>query len=512
MNILVVEDEPLALDDLLGMLQVFIGAHQIVGCASGMEALACARSTPPDLILTDIRMPEVDGLELIRQLKAQIPQLAAIVLSGYSDFEYARTGLRLGIADYLLKPVRVEALHQAIARALDALASERARATQTHEAQLARLLLGTLPAAGADTSLLAGDWGAIVIVCENWESPNVWQATSIDRDFAVRALALDRPEQCEITDIDAHCRVVLVPMAGPELHVLDTLAQRLHRAILAVGVNAHTTYVFKGAGDRAERVAPAALAQLAHGMLFAAPTFIRPDAAPEESTVGPMREHIQLVARALAECKLSNAIAETYAAIKRLQHDRATQRTVTQTLQELFELIQQHTRSTSAGPQLDRDTAAAVVRSSRSYEELSAWVDAQLQPLLLRQRGVATPRHLVRSLVALVHTSYAEDISLQAFAAEHNVSLAYFSRLFKDEVGMTFSDHLTRVRVEKAKELLERGDLRLGDVSVLVGYDDPKYFSQIFRKVAGMTPLDYQRSRRREEPQADQTAHAGEGR
>src|SRR6266496_1221041 len=123
MNILVIEDEPLALDDLLGMLQAFDGAHRIAGCASGVEALDYAETTPPDLVITDIRMPEIDGLELVRQLKARIPQLAAIVLSGYSEFEYARTSLRLGIADYLLKPVRTDALHQAVARALEAIAA-----------------------------------------------------------------------------------------------------------------------------------------------------------------------------------------------------------------------------------------------------------------------------------------------------------------------------------------------------------------------------------------------------
>ena len=113
---------------------------------------------------------------------------------------------------------------------------------------------------------------------------------------------------------------------------------------------------------------------------------------------------------------------------------------------------------------------------------------------------------LVRTLVAQVHTDYAEDISLQAFATEHNVSLAYFSRLFKEEVGLTFSDYLTRVRIEKAKELLERQDLRLSDISGLVGYDDPKYFGQIFRKVAGISALDYQRSRQRDGQRIDSIA------
>src|SRR4029450_1492584 len=124
MNILVVEDEPLALDDLLGMLQAFDSAHRITGCASGVEALIHAETTPPDLVIPHIRMPEIDGPELVRKLKVRAPQLAAIVLSGYSEFEYARTSLRLGIGDYLLKPVRKDVLHQAVTRALEAIAIE----------------------------------------------------------------------------------------------------------------------------------------------------------------------------------------------------------------------------------------------------------------------------------------------------------------------------------------------------------------------------------------------------
>jgi two-component system, response regulator YesN len=497
MNILVVEDEHLALDDLLAMLQSFAGAHHIAGCASGTEALAYAEATPPDLVITDIRMPEMDGLELVRRLKARAPQLATIVLSGYSEFEYARTGLRLGIADYLLKPVRTDALHQTVARTLAALADERARAKQLREAQLVRLLLGAPRTATAEPELLAGDWGVVIIVCENWESPTVWRDTPVDRDFIARALAMDGPRACDIVGLDGRCRVVLIPLAGPQLHVLDTMALRLHRAILDAGVVVHTTYVYKGADERPERVVPEGLSRLTQTMRFAAPTFARPATAPDEAAGSAVREHTQLVVRALAEGRLSAAIAEVYAALNQLQHDGATQSMVVQALDDVFSLIQQHTKSVLAGPLPGRDALTAVVRSSRTYEELATWIDMQLQPVLTHQRGAATPRQLVRALVALVHTAYADDISLQAFSAEHNVSLAYFSRLFKVEVGMTFSDYLTQVRIEKAKELLARQDLRLSDISVLVGYDDPKYFGQIFRKVAGVSPLDYQRSHHR---------------
>jgi two-component system response regulator YesN len=498
MNILVVEDELLALDDLLAMLQPFADAHMITGCASGAEALACAAATPPDLLITDIRMPELDGLELVRQLKTSVPQLAAIVLSGYSEFEYARMSLRLGISDYLLKPVRTDALHQTVARALNTLAEERARATHLREALLVRLLLGGRRSAIAEPNLLAGDWGVIFMICQNWESPLVWRDTPIDRNFIVRTLALEGPRPCDIVDLDGRCRVVLIPLAGPQLHLLDILALRLHRAILAAGIVAHTTYVYKGADQRPERVVPEGLHRLTQTMRFAAPTFVRPGSALEEMAGAAPRQHTQLVLHFLAEGKLPAAIAEVYAVLDQFQRAGALQSTIIQTLDELFGLIQQHTKSVTTEPLPNREALTAIVRASQTYDELAAWVEVQLQPLLKYQHRAATPRQLVRALVALLHTAYADDLSLQAFAAEHNVSLAYFSRLFKLEVGATFSDYLTQVRVEKAKELLTHRNLRLSDISTLVGYDDPKYFSQIFRKVAGVSPLDYQRSRHRD--------------
>jgi YesN/AraC family two-component response regulator len=244
-------------------------------------------------------------------------------------------------------------------------------------------------------------------------------------------------------------------------------------------------------------------------MHFAAPTFVRPGAESEDPAGELARNYTQLVARFLVESRFSDAIAEVYAALGRFQRDGATQTTIAQALDNMFTLLQQHAKSRLATPLPDRKTINTMVRSLRTYAELAAWIDQQLQPLLVG-RSAATPRQLVRTLVAQVHTDYAEDISLRAFATEHNVSLAYFSRLFKEEVGLTFSDYLTRVRIEKAKELLERHELRLIDISGLVGYDDPKYFGQIFRKVAGISALDYQRSRQRDGQRIDGIAEEQE--
>jgi AraC-like DNA-binding protein len=222
-------------------------------------------------------------------------------------------------------------------------------------------------------------------------------------------------------------------------------------------------------------------------MRFAGPTLLGPEPAGD---AGPAaREQLQLAERALADGRPAAAAAQLHAALAQLRQDGAAQRSVVEALDGFFQLFQRHLGPGQAEGLPDRAALTALLRRLRSYDELATWADLQLQPLLEAQRGSATPRQLVR---------YAGDISLQAFAAEHGVSLAYFSRLFKDEVGMTFSDYLTHIRMARAKELLARGDLRPGEVSALVGYEDPKYFGQIFRRAAGMSPLDYQRSRQRE--------------
>lgn len=279
-------------------------------------------------------------------------------------------------------------------------------------------------------------------------------------------------------------------------HVLATAAQRFQREMLATGLIVHTTYAIKEAGANPALTVSEGLRRLRQATRFAESTFLRPEQAGEPAGIA-IREQLQLVERALADGKPAQVGGHVNSSLAHLQQSGATQEQLVEALEGLFGLIQQYIKSEQGEPLPQRSALVAVLRRLRSYDELARWASLQLQPLLEVQRGMATPRQLVHSLVARVHSSYADDISLQSYGSEHGVSLAYFLRLFKDEVGMTFSDYLTKVRVEKAKELLARGDLRPAEISPLVGYEDPKYFSQIFRRAAGMSPLDYQRSHRR---------------
>jgi two-component system response regulator YesN len=249
MNIVVAEDEGLALDDVLSMLRPLVAQHQVAGFGSGDEVLAYAWTSPVDLLITDIRMPGMDGLELIRRLREQSGDFAAIVLSGHGEFEYARAGIRLGIVDYLLKPVRTEALLRAARAALDGLAAARAGRERARDMQLVEILTGRMAAAG-DDELAREPWGVIVTVCENWEGDATWHASGLDPGFTRRALAGPRPDGHEVVDLDGHRRVILAPPDQAQPSQVERQALRVHRASQAAGVVAHTAYDYKAAGEQ----------------------------------------------------------------------------------------------------------------------------------------------------------------------------------------------------------------------------------------------------------------------
>ena len=169
-----------------------------------------------------------------------------------------------------------------------------------------------------------------------------------------------------------------------------------------------------------------------------------------------------------------------------------------QALDDLFVPYTAARQSAAAGPLPGRDAITAIVRASRTYEELASWVDAQLQPLLIG-------RHAATAAAACSGACRAGTCGL----CRRYLTPGVRSRAQR-QPGLLLAPlqgrgghDLLRLpdahRIEKAKELLASADLRLSDISALVGYDDPKYFGQIFRKVAGMSPLDYQRSHQHEQ-------------
>jgi two-component system response regulator YesN len=124
-KVVIVEDEQLILDNLIGKIEQFDLGFQVVGTAkNGKKALELITELHPDLVITDIRMPVMDGLELIKQITYQFPDIKKVIISGFSEFKYAQQAIQYGVKDYLLKPVEANAFRKTLTELRILLSSE----------------------------------------------------------------------------------------------------------------------------------------------------------------------------------------------------------------------------------------------------------------------------------------------------------------------------------------------------------------------------------------------------
>ena len=135
------------------------------------------------------------------------------------------------------------------------------------------------------------------------------------------------------------------------------------------------------------------------------------------------------------------------------------------------------------------------VSQRKNFHDLSAWLYETLSGLLDRTAGYADARHanIIHRCIQYIGTGYAEHLTLESAARALFLSPDYLSRIFSKETGTSFNRYLNNVRITKAKELIRSGNLRLTDISQMVGYDDQSYFTKVFRRITGMSPNEYRK-------------------
>lgn len=510
MNIFLVEDEPWALEELTVLMKVYEPDHRIFAFSSGDEALASIHTVRPDLVITDIRMPGMDGLEMVRRMKESCPDLQAIVLSGYDEFEYARQGLRLGIKDYLLKPVRRNTLHETVERVLKTICSTKELRKKQNEWTLTRLLLGT----GEDLKeisefLLPGRWCIVLLVCENWNGKKNWHTASIDVNAVTNYLRTKICRKHYVVDLDSHRRVVV--WALPEKTALAQVREEVysfHCWLNESGDVIHTSYAVKNQEDDPWEVFHKLSGTLEQQMKLSVSTFADPTCETEIIDLEETWDKVRFLEFHIKNFDTQKMKAEARRILADLNRKGATINQIASFLLNLlFALSFNLTQSVRSTSEKDWEEIVSFLRTVSRYEEIEDWLQEKVLEFAKvywkeKRPEESSPRQLVQKLIDRVQSPDQSDISLQEFAAEHHVSLGYLSRLFKKETGMNFSQFLTKARIEKAQKYLLQTDLRLSEISALVGYDDVKYFSQLFKKHAGLAPHEYRKiKKKKNQPQ-----------
>jgi two-component system response regulator YesN len=520
---LIIDDEPVVREGISENIDWAAHGFELVGaCRDGREGLAAVERERPDVVLTDICMPFVDGLELAATISEQYPGTRTLLLTGYDEFEYAQEAVKLKVWDFLLKPITAEELRwllDTLKAEIDAERSRRAelaRLTEQLEESLPVLrerFLNRLVRESVDPdelperlSLLDLDlpgpvW--IVMVCD----PDGGEATGGLAAIALQQVIDTAMGDCpgSVSFSSAGEQGVMILSASDETeatsdaircaeHVSASVARELGQTV-SIGIGDPATGL-PGIG-RSYREARMALAQ----RLVRGPdqiiTVQQVRGAGDGVAGSPDRGARDRFSRALktgerneAHTALSelfsyfrtrsDAPAAGYVAVQRLLADSLN---ALESLGIGYEEL--HGPGSNPFEELSRlKTLEDMERWFRELEEATCRLLEGRREQNSRRKAVAAEEY--------IHAHYREPgISLTDMCSTLSVSKSYLSPIFKEHTGLTFVEYLTRVRIEKAKEFLLSGELKTYEVAWEVGFRDAHYFSLTFRKQTGVSPTEY---------------------
>ena len=507
-RVLLVDDEAMARAGLRDTFDWEGNGYRLVGeAANGLKALKWIESKEVDILITDIAMPVMDGLELTRKTRQLCPWVKVLLLSCHSDFEYVREGIRLGASDYILKPtLDAGTLKQALDRMQQMLEEEkqlqmmmdqhRANSREISKRKAESIFLKALHGDRDSAAQLlelrcAEDYQ--VAVCEfidenrqqGWTEPFI----------AFRQALYERADEAVIVQIRSGCAAVWLPSGSG--HAFFGTGNILPSGLkIAVKTGLSSTY---DSGSQMTEAFEDAEACLDACFFFGQGHIVRADQLPWASSPASEQECVSRTFLALRAALSVMDLRRCEELVRQLaarwKLGKLARQDVLREAEEVLGQIIFYGKGGLTGMPQIGDLAGlpyvddVISRVEEGLEHLRSGHDAASPESTLHQRTV-------HRAIQYIHEHYMESITLQEVADHVSVSRNYFSELFKRETGRNFIDFVIDLRINRAKELLAATSLRVYEVAEQAGFNDVKYFSKLFKKIVGMTPAEYQGSGR----------------
>lgn len=517
MKLLIVDDEVIIRTGLSTVINwAELGIELLPAAASAEEALARFPSERPDIVLTDIRMTDMDGLELAREIKRFARDVEICILTGHDEFTYAQQALREGISDYLLKTSRPEEIIQAVMKAKQRIETMREQKKQENLRQTAlgrRLLeqlvtegaledrflpqIHTLFEGGEQTSGQESIYQVLIVGASGW--PEHTAAYHL-LPYAVDNILNELLDGVSFLQQDRVVAIQTSKHPHDGKFGMQPLLSRVEEILKCS--------VFAAAGSFVNSCRELGLSYREADSVY----LFRP-LLPERGVYSYAdvkdRKGGRMVCSQEEEGELSSLLLSGNAAELRLwvnrivsgqlQDPEQTPSTLQAFLQSL--LIAGHrwlervlSDTGRVGTDIPGDLAMQVLlKDGESFEEA---LFKQLHTLIsVYHQSIAESRHAnIRRAIAFMTENLDKSITMQQVAKTVHLNPNHFSEVFKRETGMNYIEYLTKVRMKRAGEILLESPAKVSDVAKRVGYEDIKYFTQLFKKHTGHTPSGYRQA------------------
>lgn len=475
-------------------------------------ALRVIEEWVPDIIITDIRMPDISGLEFIQRVKQMYPSVRFVALSGYDDFRYVKEAFKLGVADYLLKPAAMDELMAVLNKVMEGIQEEQQirihQQSSTHK-YLQMVLENQLNKALTGSHLPEGGIKAL------FEEMNISFSYSC---FAIGMIALSNSSPDSIINekltqcfdsigkkfVNLH-PIVIFHFQGISNHIVVLFN---HKEDIIQGLlTRYLSALMEDIKTNAEVECSAALSETGVGIEHITQCYEQAGKALAYRVVyGPFyvvhyeevkgrQSRSELLDKHVMKLKeyIGNyQAAESSNIIDEIFHRDSLKNISIEGIQRLYRNV-----VNIAGDAITADNMGKYHERYEDFEKFSLLSDVKIYLKTVVFDAVAQLKEKNRELSVVdivkryVRENYYKDIDMAVVANLVSVSYSHFSKIFKEETGMNFSDYLIKVRMEKALEMLNNPVNRVQDIAASVGYGNPKHFTRAFKNYFGFAPTDY---------------------
>jgi|GEM_PF-3580173 Response regulator containing CheY-like receiver domain and AraC-type DNA-binding domain len=490
-TILIVDDEMTIRDGLkalIGTLDhwVFVGE-----AANGLQAIEQINRLKPDLVLSDIRMPEMDGLKLLEHLGNMHTETLVIFLTGYPDFEYAQAAVRFGAFDYLLKPMRARDIAEVIRKAEQRI--EQLRAIRDQSLQLEQAS-ANLSKSSAERCIREMLYGGTMNQME-WTDCSFFTLYNRVSVISIHTDKIPMPETYPASSI-------LLQDGREEWVILLGWMEEADDWSIADQIRELVGKLANALADRSWKLGVGGVVPFNKASLsYDQSKFAAYLASPERKIVNYREitgaDHQLLLYPIEQEFALIRSVkkGDSEEALQLLGKLEQSYRR--KTIHELSRhTLQLHVHLQNALSQLTDGTAEPWSLPESVPSDHSLIINQLADGInycasRIHEHNNRQLNYVIQRVKGIVQEEYGTDLKLGDIAAKLGMNASYLSTLFKQETGASFSDYLSRYRIDRSIQLLKEPALKIYEVAQQVGYTDGRHFSQLFRKAFGMTPFEF---------------------
>lgn len=515
MKLLIVDDEKLTRDGLMNSIDwEQLGIDAVAQADDGLHGYELARGFQPDIVLSDVRMPRMTGIDMAEKLQMNHPDISIIFMSGYSDKEYLKAAIKLKAVSYVEKPIDLEEIKEAVRQACqDVAAAKEAAGIKALSISISRSSLAEQLAMAPRTGMAKGRG-------EETEFPFPTDRHTVFFTFLIQFYHIN-PVLSGLRDtVEPYIMRTLESAGLQEIHSVrqgnlffyhvwgfkkytdrekDSLGRRLEDALKPLALHYHIVFGknVEGMGE-IHNSYNSAVIELQN-------SFFSPD---NTHRIYEHRDDYDIfhdlggldMENRLEECLLHKDEKETFAMLEEMTDGLIAMKNilpnqVKDLYYKLFGVVREAYRTLQIQAMDNGESDNSLwgyISSCESVYELQELLKERISFFFSSAGSPGEENSTIYLIKQFIADRYQnEALSVKDISDHVMLSSSYVCTLFKNDTGMTLNQYLTEYRIERAKKLLADPRYKIIDISAKVGYSDGNYFGKIFKRVCGMSPSEY---------------------